>query len=299
MKRKLVKQANQAFTITLPISWVRENRLKAGDDIDLEISEKNIIIRTDKRSMGGKVVLDLEKFDRRKSITYINSCYAKGIDELELKTGLDVYKIISQNMGYAVVEERQGKHMIKDVSGQANALPEEMFKQVLQMLLTFYEAALKDVFQEHKADEETVASMDREINKYTFFLQRQIMKHAYEDQAVGRIMFAYSFWLEHLGDLISRLWRAQIMNKIKLSNIDEEICNLGMKSLQALFQAAYQFSDDKIDVLITTKIEARKKIAKTAKASPAKGMFLNYALKIAEDCADVVQLVLMLKIKEE
>jgi len=299
MKRRLVKQANQAMTVTLPIGWIRENKLKAGDEIDLELCEKNIIIRTENKSSGGKANFDFQGFDRRKSITYINSAYANGIDELEVKTELDIYNIISQNIGYAIVGEHKCKYTIKDLSGGTTTDLRDIFKRVFQMLITFYESALKDVFYDHKADIQIVSSMDREINKYTFFLQRQIMKHAYDNQSVGRIMFAYSFWLEHLGDLISRLWLVQLTSKFSLNKIDESICALSMKSMHASFQAWYQFNDEIIDDLIAGKAEIRKKIMRSGNSNPAKSMFLNYALKIVEDCADLAHLAIMLHIKKE
>ena len=34
-ERKVIKQGNQAYTITLPIKWIRNNHIEAGDEINL------------------------------------------------------------------------------------------------------------------------------------------------------------------------------------------------------------------------------------------------------------------------
>ena len=44
MKRKLVKQGNNALTVSLPSDWSKLNRLAAGDEVDVEIVGKNVII---------------------------------------------------------------------------------------------------------------------------------------------------------------------------------------------------------------------------------------------------------------
>ena len=44
MKRKVIKQASQAYTITLPIDWVRQNQISNKSEVDVTVSERSLII---------------------------------------------------------------------------------------------------------------------------------------------------------------------------------------------------------------------------------------------------------------
>ena len=43
MKRRIIRQANQAYTITLPIEWIRKNNLDKASEVNLEIKEKSLL----------------------------------------------------------------------------------------------------------------------------------------------------------------------------------------------------------------------------------------------------------------
>jgi phosphate uptake regulator len=39
MKRKIIKQASQAYTITLPIEWIRKNNISEKSEVDLVVDQ--------------------------------------------------------------------------------------------------------------------------------------------------------------------------------------------------------------------------------------------------------------------
>ena len=46
MRKKLVKQGHSTLTITIPAKWARENKLKAGDELELNTKQNSLIIST-------------------------------------------------------------------------------------------------------------------------------------------------------------------------------------------------------------------------------------------------------------
>ena len=44
MRKKLVKQGHSTLTITIPAKWARENKLKAGSELDLDINQNSLIL---------------------------------------------------------------------------------------------------------------------------------------------------------------------------------------------------------------------------------------------------------------
>jgi phosphate uptake regulator len=297
MNRKLVKQAGRAVTITLPIEWVRKNGLKPGDEIDIETIEKDLILKSGKKIIGGSIQLDTTDFPRRMKHYYINAAYAKGIDEIKLESDKDFYHDLNQNIGFAIVQQKGNKFVIRDISGISSENLDNIFKRVFQMILNFYDQAIDDIFGENKESYETVKKIDGEVNKFVLFLQRSIMKLSYPDPAIGRIMFAYSFALEKIGDEILRIWRTNIENKVKKDKKIKEIILLSKKGLEKAFEIYYQSSPEKVKEIMTIKDLIRKKSIKLLNINPVTAKFLMHSVKIVEDSSDLTHLALMKKFK--
>ncbi len=294
MKRKLIKQAGQAVTITLPIEWVRNIGVKAGDEVDLEMGEKDLIIRSCKQVTSKKTKIDMNGFNKRMKYIYINSAYAKGIDEIKIEN-CKIYPGLNQNVGYAIIDQKENNYTIKEISGALSENLDEVFKRVFQMIIRFYNSAINSVFGKEKEDILTVQKKDQEINKFTLFLQRSIMKRNYSNQEEGKIMFAFSFSLEQIGDDILRFWRTDIDNKIKKNDELKEIINISKESLLKAFEVYYHSSYEKVKELIDLKQLIREKASKTLTKNNSQ--IIAHAIKIVEESADLTHLSLMKKLK--
>ena len=297
MRRKLVKQAGQAVTVTLPIVWIRKNGLDPGDEVDLIDKGKSILIKSGKKTVTGSIDLDIKDFSRRMKYVYINSAYALGVDEIDLDTEEGYYHDLSQNMGFALVSQKGDKSIIKDLGGVSPENMDEIFKRAFQMLMEFYDKAVDDIFGDSKENMRTLNKIDGEINKFTLFLQRSIMKLSYPSSTTGRIMFAYSFELEKIGDEILRLWRSSIETKIKKDSKIKDIVLLAREALQKSFEVYYQSSPKKIKELFELKDKTRLKFSKLKDIDSNTTMFLMHAVKIIEDSSDLIPLALMKKLK--
>ncbi|MBW2987388.1 AbrB/MazE/SpoVT family DNA-binding domain-containing protein, partial [Candidatus Woesearchaeota archaeon] len=44
MKRKVVKQGSATLTVSLPTSWTKKYNIKPGDEIEMEVQDKAILI---------------------------------------------------------------------------------------------------------------------------------------------------------------------------------------------------------------------------------------------------------------
>ena len=83
MKRKLIKQASQAVTVTLPIGWIRDNNLKSGEEVDFEVRENDLIISSGKKTVGNSIKLDISEMPKN---TKYNSIFSHMIDQNVVKT---------------------------------------------------------------------------------------------------------------------------------------------------------------------------------------------------------------------
>jgi len=304
MKRKVIKQANQAHTITLPIDWVRKHNIDKDSEVDLIEDGKSLIINSDNKIAGERVTVDVGGLDDRNIARHINALYARGVDEIEVvckEEGLSskITGWLNQNIGYALVENKDGRYLIKDLGGQGDQDLDEIFKRVFQIILLFYESAKKDIFVKRKATIETLLARDFEVNKFCLFLQRSINKMSYPDVIKGRSLFTYSFALEKIGDEIQRMWRTSIKYKIKKNSEIEKLVDLSLEGLGKSFEFYYQFNTRKSEEIYKIREKVRGDSLKLLNLDSHTARFVRHVTKIVEEAADLSHLTLMMNLKNK
>jgi phosphate uptake regulator len=297
MIRKVIKQANQAYTITLPIEWVRENNIDKNPEIDVVLQDKSLVIKNTKEISVKKEKIILESGERVGLGRRIHALYAKGIDEIEIVSKEDisskVTEVMAEIIGYALVSQSKNVYIIKDIGGGSYSNLDEIFKRVFQMVLIFYDSAIEDIFGKETETETSLSNRDKEINKFCLFLERAINKMSYSDPIKGRALFTYSFALEKIGDEIHRLWRANLNSKIKKTEKLKELLLLSKEGLDLTFDFYYSK-----DIAVAEKIyKIKEKVRKNAEALSKQESFdfARHAIKIIEDAADLNHLNLIMK----
>lgn len=297
MKRKIIKQANQAYTMTLPIDWVRQNNIDKDSEVEVTLADKSLIISNTGKVELKKKTIDVNDFEGKTITRIIQSMYAQGIDELTLisKENIsgELVRGLRDSIGFALVGQEKDKYTIKDMGGGSYSDLDEIFKRVFQMILLFYESAIKDIFGEQKETMEGINSRDSEINKFCLYLERAINKMSYPNTINGRVLFAYSFNLEKIGDEINRLWRTNIKYKVKKSPAIKELLELSSEGLSKSFEFYYQFNPSKAEGIYNLREKVREKSMNISKSDAHTLRFVRHAVKIIEDAADLSHLTLM------
>ena len=300
MKRKIIKQANQAYTITLPVDWARRNNLDKNSEVDLN-EEGNILIITSKNQIAGtKVELEGDS-DKRTLRNQISALYSRGVDEIVLKSKQEIsqslIEILSSSfLGYALVEKKDNTYVIKDITGNKETNLDEIFKRVFQMILGFYEEAIEDIFGKRNITKEHLMSKDSEINKFCWYLERAINKKAYSNDIDGRILFTYAFALEKIGDEIYRMWRTGTKNKIENVPIIKRFVKDSRCALESSFELYYQFNIKKVSEMAEIKYNMREEEMKLKKVDIVTAKILKHFTKITEEAVDLTHLTLMKKL---
>lgn len=296
MKRKLVKQAGQAMTLTLPIDWIRSNGLKAGDEIELVENEKDLILKSNHKIIGKKIKMNFETFTKRERFIHIHAAYAKGVDELEIIAENNYYPNLNQTIGFAVTKQKENSFTIKDLGGNSEQDLDEIFKRVFQMVLAYYETASNSILNDEKVDFDTINAKDQEINKFILYLERNIIRLSSPNPETGKIMFAYAFALEIISDDIIRFWRNNLKQNTKKTKEFKKAIELVSKSLEKTFAVYYYCREQDIKELITLKEALRKIINEASFKSQNEALSYTYLLKIAETNTDLTHLSLMRKL---
>ncbi|MBT3720083.1 phosphate uptake regulator PhoU [archaeon] len=189
MKRKLVKQGNNALTVTLPKKWTRKYNLNAGDFIHLEESPSEITIKAKPIQEKKKISVN---FDTYKDITskYIHALYKQGVTEIELlyssqKVMETVHKTISENLiGYEVVDQGKNKATIKSVAEIQDDNFDSMFRRIFHINQNMLNS-LNSILKGGKVDIiSSVLELEKTNNKLTNYCRRSISNRIYEGQEI-------------------------------------------------------------------------------------------------------------------
>ncbi len=297
MKRKVIRQASQAYTITLPIDWVRKNKIDKNSEIDIKVSSRSLIINSNNPQEGGIVNIDLSNKNIRTIHANINALYAKGIDTIEVTSKEDITSLLTKSLnfliGYALISQKDNKYIIKDISPSNYSDLDEIFKRVFQMILLFYDSAIKDVFGKEEETLDDLLNRDREVNKFCLYLQRAINKSSYENDILGRTIFTYSFNLEKISDEIQRLWRTNIKYKVKKSPEIKKLALDSKEGLEIAFDLYFNQGNKKIENLSSIRDKVRENSMKIRVVDPDTQRFIRHIVKIVEDATDLNHLALM------
>ena len=301
MKRKIIKQASQAYTLTLPIAWVRKNGLNEKSEVDVLESGRKLIVNSKEEVCGGKIKIDVNDIHSRVLYLHINSLYAKGFDEIELISSKDISSEIitclNSLVGYALVSKKGSSYLVKDIGGGKEQDLDEIFKRVFQVILFFYEEAMKDIIGEEKETLDSLRMRDLEVNKLCLYLQRSINRMHYPDSIDGRTLFTYSFALELIGDEIYRLWRTNVEGKIKKNKASKELLELCKEGLEECFDLYYMFSSKKVEKIYDLRNKIREKSFEVINCPQE--ILVRHIVKIMDEAADLSHLTLMKNLVEK
>ncbi len=296
MKRKIIKQGNQAFTVTLPITWIRKFEIDKKNEIDIEEKGNHLIIKTHNPAVGSSIEIDVNGLSSRSIYMNIAGAYAKGIDEITLISKEDITSIINDNLhyliGFGLISETGNKYVMKDITKGNQAHVDEIFKRVFQMIQLFYDAAVKDIYGDQKETVEHLRSRDREVNKFCLYLQRSINKQSYDD-INGRIIFTYSYCLEKISDEIDRMWRTNIKYSVKKSPEIKKILEIVREGLGKSFDLYYQFNKMHIEEIYDLREKVRDRSLKLKGLDSNTTRFVRHIVKTIEEAADLNHLALM------
>ena len=302
MRRKVIKQASQAYTITLPIEWVRQNKINEKTELEVTPEEKSLIITsTTGKVEGGKISVDFSEVSSRIIQVTVSSLFAKGVDEIEITSNKNISEKLmnacANTLGYAVVSQEKNKWVIRDVGSSNYSDIDEIFKRIFQMILAFYDSAITDIFGEEKETEDNLKLRDREVNKFCLYLQRAVNKMSYQNTVDGRALFTYSFELEKLSDEIERLWRTNIKYDVKKTKQLKELAELVKNCLEQAFDAYFMFSLNRIGEGLKIREQVREESLKYYKANSETMRFIRHLVKIVEEANDLTPLNIMRRLK--
>jgi antitoxin component of MazEF toxin-antitoxin module len=229
MKRKLIPQGGSSLTLYLPKNWVDKNNLKAGEEVDVDIAENNVIVFPSKsKHEKKKISLVLPKKESIARTLLVNA-YRAGFDVIEI-SGADI-KFINHIAEKFLVGFEAFRNNEKIVLESVSEPSYEEFNNLVQKQFFLLEEVITDF------DEEYVLK----IQKYDNFLKRCISKGIFSHKA--------GFFLWQLLSELTHSARLILHSKKKFSGDEKDVLQQ-IKEMIVLLRTAFL----KNDVVLLEKI---------------------------------------------
>lgn len=240
MKRKLVKQGKRALTITIPSSWVKNNDLKPGDEIDIFETQESLTISLENKQSLKEINVDISGLLPRMADRFMARSYQKGYDKITINYDdpnlmLAIKNKIPELMGFEILNIHKGKIEVNVISSQLNLNFDTMLRRAFLILLDMAKTCHDAWKSGDKQALQNIFYQDFDVNRFTYFCLRELNK-GQKLSSFGRSILYYLIEsLEDLGDELKQLGKT-------LSNIkpEKDILDL-INKMNEMFRISYEF----------------------------------------------------------
>lgn len=212
-RRKVIQQGKGTLTMSLPMVWVKNVGLSAGDEVFVESRGLQLLISPAKGERVGKSSdVDLSGLSQGLVCTVLNNLYVRGDDEFRLRFDTpELYEAIVDNIGdligFEIVEQTQNSCVVKELAKGVNEDFDTLVRRIFLLLLSMAEDGVI-AFKLNDANLlRVIEKREIRINTLVAYCLRVLNKKGGAD--VYRSMHLYTLLtlMEELGDYYQRLYR--------------------------------------------------------------------------------------------
>ncbi|MBT5023135.1 hypothetical protein HOK51_06415 [Candidatus Woesearchaeota archaeon] len=210
MKRKLVKQGNNALTLTVPAEWIKKYGLSAGSEVEIDEQGTNLVLFSEKEYDIKTAKIDLTGLNKTLIFAYITAAYRKGCDEIEIIFGKSediraVQNVVDSSLGMAIMRQSDKGCLIKDMTGSGDMDFDTVVRRIFLLLKNMAEDSLDALKKKDKQILSNMLYQDMNVNKFANFCLRLLSKKGYKNFTDTNAMHYIISSLENIGDEYTRL----------------------------------------------------------------------------------------------
>ncbi len=256
MKRKVVQHGRNTLTISLPTDWVKKNKIKIGDELEVTDKVTKLEVAKEKEEEKREIVVDIKEINPHIFKRILGNLYRKGYDSITLrfpddnikKKALDhVSSFLEMCIGMEIVSH-EGKNIhTKTVATLNNDEFETALRRYfllsLQVVDLFYDA----IINKESTLFEKVLEAEKKQNTLYLYCTRVLNKtpHLSKEE-----LLLYYILIERLEEVCDdyrdmSLYILETKNPI-LSNDVLELTKKAAAYLRLIYNMYYQYDENKV-----------------------------------------------------
>ncbi len=231
MKRNLIAQGANSYTVTLPKRWIEQQKLQAGSEVDVSIVDNKVIIRGALNKEQKEIAEINTKDDTIKTArTKISANYRQGKNHLIIRGIENKSKLEFQRMLHSF----EGIEFVKETSDSIEVilqLPNGDIKNVTTRLFQMVLMMLDETMQETQSAKELNQFLKQEVMKLRDKGLRLIESAKYMEQSL--MYHEIITTLEKIGYCVVQLQQFKESKKIPVKEMED--ISLYLRKLYTLF----------------------------------------------------------------
>jgi phosphate uptake regulator len=267
MRRNIIKQGNNSFTVTVPIEWIRENNIKGGDEVDIKEEDNSVILSLlERKPLATSIVVNLKKYSERSIKNIIFQLYRKGYDKISCSVGnceqRDLLKKIVRNnlLGFEVVSEDNEKCVIENVAEPSKDKFSSLLNKLFFIIKTNAEEIINDLKQGNLAKLEKHTETKNVFDIYTNFLRRVVIKDKIGGNKDSYLLFYFVSQLSYVQHSFYYSYDYCVKNKIKIDKDSLNYIEQLNKTVNTLHESFANKDLDKAHMLGEEYLKMNKEI---------------------------------------
>lgn len=262
MKRKVIQLAGKTFVVSLPLDWARKNKIRKGDELEIQVRAHQLSIST----LGLQLedasitlhILPKQVFGKRE----LADLYIRGYNQVKIHASRAHIEELKKEklLGFEIVDEG-----VDYVEYQNVAEGNEFDVLLRRTFLIIKEMGLLP-------EKETMLSLEEATNKFTNYCKRILNKNGYTPSHKLLFMYVIVKDLEVIADYYKYLAKECTLKKGGKEYF-EEIA----KYFTQFYDFFYDFDFEKLSVLKKEYVVLHKKGVELLKKEP---LVAHYGLSI-------------------
>lgn len=255
MRRKVIQIAGSTQLISLPRKWALENDIKKGDELDINESNKDLIVSLPSNNEK-EIELELniettKRFLRR----LLFSPYIQGYTQIKIKyQEPEVFNLISEEvqvlMGYEIINQGSNYCIIKSIATALDNDIDSIIQRIFLSTTSMMEDLKRALDQGNMNEIDNLKALEVTNNKLSYFCLRLLNREGYKDKNKTNSIYYIILCIEEIVDELRNISKYIVKKDAKLdkktiSLIDE--CRIFFDDIHKLFnkfdnEKLYEFS---------------------------------------------------------
>ena len=178
-----LQKIGSSILVSLPIEWVKANRLEKSDEVELETSTNSISITPTGNSKPPKEVVIEYPVSKQENISAdVTGAYLLGYDIIKIK-GRSVISIEDRErirglmrrlVGMEIVDEDASNVNVQFLLDATTLSPDKILKRMSSIALGMFRDTINSLTADDRSVLQTIPSRDDEIDRQYFLLVRLI-----------------------------------------------------------------------------------------------------------------------------
>jgi len=242
MRRKIIKQGTATLTLSLPAKWTKKFSLKAGDEVEVEEKEKELLVTAGKISERKKeITIEITEHNKQDIQALLTHIYRKGFDAILLKnvpnnTMPQVNTAVSLLLGFEITEKEGKQCRIVNISEPTEEKYDALLRRNFLIIKETQSIIQKDIETGKYENIREIEALRKQQDKFILFCKRVLTR----EQPQAMTNWELLTWLMHIEHAYHYLYHYTMENNVKKTDKIIELLKNAQECFQLFYDAYYK-----------------------------------------------------------